>query len=372
MVWIQYYIDKGDYHRIIVGFCQLILVTITFLTTLLVLVWGIYFACRIREFGKKVHYLKKQTDERCQEELTNARVELIKSIFLTVICLTEVLGYVYVQISVIYHPKTKTKNSDCTENNLVKEIETEPFIRYSNAMTFSCILIYTSLIHILTSYMANAYAVKRVVKLSRREKLLFLLLFTQLVVVWLSALYWKTFELMELLAAITVFPIHIFFFYKFSRKLYTSLKRRTLDAWFEDKQQHKRLKGMCREYKRYTICYGVSIVMIGLTLSFIPIEYYIEMVFKDSCLLNDLLGINKDFHWLNDVYKQNNRTLDIFGDAYKISFNVFAVFSVFFLFLLNASILCNAIMRLYRRRRAYNSYTGTRFTEMNRPLIGNK
>ena len=372
MAWIQYYNDNGQYNyqRIVVGLCQLFIVTIMFFITLLVLVWGIYFACRVREFGKKVHYLKKQTDERCQEELTNARVELIKSIFLTVICLTEVIGHVYILISLFFH--RKTNKIDCTENNLINLIRTEPFIRYSTAMSVSCILIYTSLIHILTSYMANAYAVKRVVKLSRREKFLLLLLFTQLAVLWLSAFYWKTFVVIVLLAAITLFPIHIFFFYKFSRKLYTSLKRRTLDAWFEDKQQHRRLKGMCNEYKRYTICYGVYIVLFGLTFSFMPIKSFIRIVFVDSCWLDELLGINKDFHWLNDVYKQNNQTFDIFGDVYKISYNVFAVFSVFFLFLLNASILYNAIMRLYRRRRAYNSYTGTRFTEMNRPLIGNK
>ena len=372
MTRIQYYTDHGDYQRIFVWFCQLIIGIIIFLTTLLVLVWGIYFACRIREFGKKVHYLKKQTDERCQEELTNARVELIKYIFLTVICLTEVLGFVYYITNLILHSKIPTEKHHRPGDNLINEIRTEPFIRYSTAMTFSCILIYTSLIHILTSYMANAYAVKRVVKLSRREKLFFLLLFTQLAVVWLSALNWRAFVFMELLVSITVFPIHIFFFYKFSRKLYTSLKRRTLDAWFEDKQQHKRLKGMCNEYKRYTICYGVSIVMIGLTLSFIPIGTLGKMVFKNKCRLNDLLGIKNDFDWLNDVYKQNKQTLHIFGDISTISFNVFAVFSVLSLFLLNASILCNAIMRLYRRRRAYNSYTGTRFTEMNRPLIGNK
>ena len=390
MTRIQYYTDHGDYQRIFVWFCQLIIGIIIFLTTLLVLVWGIYFACRVREFGKKVHYLKKQTDERCQEELTNARVELINYIFLTVICLTEVIGFAYYITNLILHSKIPTETHHCPGDNLINEIRTEPFIRYSTgysvaneirsdpfirysiAISVSCILIYTSLIHILTSYMANAYAVKRVVELSRRVKLLFLLLFTQLAVVWLSVFEWKAFVIILLLAAITVFPIHIFFFFKFSRKLYTSLKRRTLDAWFEDTQQHETLKRMCREYKRYTICYGVSIVMIGLTLCLRLIETSTQMVFKDSCWLDELLGVNKSFHWLNDVYKQNNQTFDIFRDVYTISYNVFAVFSVLSLFLLNASILYNAIMRLYRRRRAYNSYTGTRFTEMNRPLIGNK
>ena len=343
-----------------------------FLTTLLVLVWGIYFACRIREFGKKVHYLKKQTDERCQEELTNARVELIKSIFLTVICLTEVLGFVYVITILIFHYKIPTEKFKSTGYIVIHDIRTELFMRYSIAMSVSCILIYTSLIHILTSYMANAYAVKRVVKLSRREKFLFLLLFTQLAVMCLSVLYWRAFVFILLLVAITVFPIHIFFFFKFSRKLYTSLKRRTLDAWFEDKQQHKKLNGMCREYKRYTILYGVYIVLFGLTVSLLPLGALARLVFKNKDSLNELLVISKDFDWLNDFYKQNNQTLHILEEASTISYNVFAVFSVLSLFLLNASILYNAIMRLYRRRRAYNSYTGTRFTEMNRPLIGNK
>ena len=58
-------------------------------------------------------------------------------------------------------------------------------------MSVSCILIYTSLIHTLTFYMANANAEKRVVKLSRCEKLLLSLLFTQLAVMWLSVFEWR-------------------------------------------------------------------------------------------------------------------------------------------------------------------------------------
>ena len=209
-------------------------------------------------------------------------------------------------------------------------------------------------------------------KLSRREKLLLLLMFTQVAVVLLSVFEWRALAVIILLAAITVFPMHILFFYKFSRKLYTALKRRTLDAWFEDIQQHKRLKGMCHEYKWGTIMYGVTIVMIGLTISLMPVGSLGRMLFKESCWLNQLFGINKDFHWLNDVYKRNNQTLDIFGDIATISYNLLAVISVLSLLSLNVSILCNAVYRLIKRRIAYNNYTGTRLTELYRPLIGNK
>ena len=372
MIGIQYYIANSEYQRIFVWLCQVFIGSISILITILVFVWGLYFACRIREFSKKVYYLKKQTDERCKEELANAKVELKKSIFLTVICLTEVLDFVSVMISLIFHDQTPNQKGDCPGNNLVKAIQLDWFIRYSIAITVSCIIIYTSLVHTLTSYMANAYAEKRVVKLSRREKLLLLLMFTQVAIVLLSVFEWRAFAVIVLLAAITVFPMHILFFYKFSRKLYTALKRRTLDAWFEDIQQHKRLKGMCHEYKWGTIMYGVTIVMIGLTISLMPVGSLGRMLFKESCWLNQLFGINKDFHWLNDVYKRNNQTLDIFGDIATISYNLLAVISVLSLLSLNVSILCNAVYRLIKRRIAYNNYTGTRLTELYRPLIGNK
>ena len=69
MSQIQYFTEEEEYARFFGRICQLIIVTSASLLTFLVLVWGMYFACRAREFGKKVYYLKKQTDERCQEEL---------------------------------------------------------------------------------------------------------------------------------------------------------------------------------------------------------------------------------------------------------------------------------------------------------------
>ena len=239
-------------------------------------------------------------------------------------------------------------------------------------ITLSGALIYTSLIHTLTSYMANAYGEKRVVRLGRREKLLLLLLFTQIAVVWLSALYWRAFVFIVLLAAITTFPIHIFFFIKYSRQLYTALKRRTLDAWFEDTQQHKKLKGMCHEYKCGSIVYAVCTVLIGLTVSLIPIGSFGRIVISANDCLNQLLDIQTDSDWLNGVYEKNKQTFSILGDITDISFNVFAVISVLFLFSLNVYILSQAVKRLVKRRRAYNTYTGTRTTELYRPLIGNK
>ena len=199
-----------------------------------------------------------------------------------------------------------------------------------------------------------------------------MLLFTQIAVVWLSTLYWRAFMFLMLLAAITTFPIHIFFFIKYSRQLYTALKRRTLDAWFEDTQQHKKLKGMCHEYKCSSIVYAVSTVLIGLTLSFLPIEGFVQYLFINKCWLNHLLAIQTDFDWLNSVYEKNKQTFSILGDITDISYNVFAVISVLFLFSLNVYILSQAVKRLVKRRRAYNTYTGTRTTELYRPLIGNK
>ena len=75
---------------------------------------------------------------------------------------------------------------------------------------------------------------------------------------------------------------------------------------------------------------------------------------------------------MNSVYEKNKQTFSILGDITDISYNVFAVISVLFLFSLNVYILSQAVKRLVKRRRAYNTYTGTRTTELYRPLIGNK
>ena len=353
--------------------CEYTIISLLFVTSLFVVSWSVYFWFRLREVTKKIHYLKRQRDQRCQDELANARVDYVKCVFLLGICLAEgvdliVVIFLLAQRSII--PSSPTGN--CTGDNTPIALYYQKSYRYSLVVTVSCTLIYTSLIHTLTSYMANAFEEKRVVRLGRREKLLLLLLFTQIAIVWLSALYWRAFLFLMLLAAITTFPIHIFFFIKYSRQLYTALKRRTLDAWFEDTQQHKKLKGMCHEYKCGSILYAVSMVLMGLTLGLTLFRGSIKIFFEDKCRLNFILGSHTEFDWPNNVYKHYQQTLDVINVIFTLSYNILATLTVTFLLCLNLFILTQAVNRQIKRRRVYNSYKGIRSEELYRPLVGNK
>ena len=56
-------------------------------------IWCVYFLFRINVLRKKVYYLKKQTNERCLDELKNAKVDYIKSIFIAAISASEVIAH---------------------------------------------------------------------------------------------------------------------------------------------------------------------------------------------------------------------------------------------------------------------------------------
>ena len=140
-------------------------------------IWCLYFLSRIRELNKKIHYLKKQTEERCYEELTNAKVDYIKSIFIAVICFFEIIHFLN-----IFVLNFTTKYLNCTARFAILDLYHHTEARVLLAMYVASILLYTSLIHILTSYLCHAYAEKRIITLTRRDRVLIFCLLIQLVV----------------------------------------------------------------------------------------------------------------------------------------------------------------------------------------------
>ena len=340
--------------------------------TLLAAVWLLYFVFRVWESSKKVHYLKKQTDERCRDDLTNARVDYIKNVFIALICLSEVVGGVVVPVSLVLYSTIFAPSmpiTGCTESShsVIETIFHFKFSRVCLLVILSSFLVHMSLVHILTSYMVNAYAEKRVVKLGRREKLLLLLLFTQIAVVWLSVFYWRLFVLTTCIVLISIFPIHLVLFYKYSHKLYLALKRRTLDAWYEDAELHKRLEGMRKDYYRSSIAYALSVLFVGIFIGGCASVSFFEESYNHPCILNHLFFTNGT--WLHGIFDQSTkRSIDV-SISYVI--NLVCVFAFSFVLALHLYILGQAVYRQIKRRRAYNRYTGIRRTELYRPLIGN-
>ena len=70
-------------------YCESISILPGFGIIILATIWCLYFLSRIRELRKKIHCLKKQTEE-WYEELTNAKVDYIRSVFIAAICFFEV------------------------------------------------------------------------------------------------------------------------------------------------------------------------------------------------------------------------------------------------------------------------------------------
>eukprot|EP00800_Vazella_pourtalesii_P016711 TRINITY_DN4881_c0_g1_i3.p1 TRINITY_DN4881_c0_g1~~TRINITY_DN4881_c0_g1_i3.p1 ORF type:complete len:364 (-),score=62.20 TRINITY_DN4881_c0_g1_i3:23-1114(-) len=339
--------------------------------TLLAAVWFFYFAYRVRQSGKKVHYLKKQTDERCGEELTNARVDYVKNIFIAAICLAELVGGVAVFVNfalfdTIYgHPLGPIPGCSKLSHSVIETVFNYKFSRVYWLVSLSSFLVHTSLVHTLTSYMVNAYAEKRVVKLSRREKLLLLLLFIQLAVTWLSVFEWRSFVIVSFLVTTSVFPTHLILFYRYSRKLYSAIRRRALDAWYEDTELHKRMDGMLKEYYHSSIAYGLSILFLAIFWGIFSSQFF-TIFYNHPCTLNYLFHTNGS--WLKGIFNEGKDETNI---SLKYIRDLLGVFVFSWVLALHVYILLQAVYRQIKRRRAYNRYTGTRRTELYRPLIGN-
>ena len=346
--------------------CELIAILPSLGILFLATVWCLYFLSRIRELSRKIHYLKKQTEERCYEELTNAKVDYIKSIFIAAICFFEVSSLISFCLEGAEHNLliSKKKFHNCSNVNIIEDYKNFTFTRVLVAMDVSFILLYTSLIHILTSYLCHAYAEKRIITFTRRDKVLMSCLLIQLIVMWISIANWRAFVFIVTIMTMALFPIHLCLYVKYSRRLYMLLKRRRLDAWFEDPDSYKKLVGMCKEYKTGSILYTVSIVLIATEILLIVIVNLVETVFNDPCVLS-LVFFNIKFNWLHKTYHKHKALIEIFFNISKIILSFFGVCMIVFVFALHFYILYKALKRLWKRRIAYKNCT----REMYRPLL---
>ena len=365
------YLDSGDV--IVVYSCQIIITLLSFGVAFFTTIWCLYFLSRIRELSRKIHYLKKQTEERCYEELTNAKVDYIKYIFIAAICFFEVFPFYFVLILVIiFNIYQQQPINNCPGGNyLIEEIYNYSYIRVLLAMEIASVVIYMSLVHILTSYLSHTYETKRIITLTRRDKVLISCLLIQLVVIGISTVSFHVFLFVLLSLALFLFPIHLCLYVKYSRRLYMLLKRRRLDAWFEDPDSYKKLVGMCKEYKTGSILYTVCIVCFSCLLLSIYTFSFIRMLLHDPCMLNEIF-FNLDSVWLSYVYKNNTQGVDIIFRIYDVSINIFGVFAVSLFVFYHLYICCGAVARMVKRRRAFKKYTGIRSGDLFRPLIGTK
>ena len=312
---------------------------------LLAAVWCGYFLSRVREIGRKIHYLKKQREERCYEELINAKVDYIKSIFIAAISASEALIYLSAIVVGYFHIFVRVHTHNC------------PFpIRYTNELhsfrvvvllAVSSVITFLSLIHILTSYLSHAYAIKRVISLARRDKVMLAWLFIQLIVIWISIAYWRAFISIIIIIVICLFPIHLCLYIKYSRSLYLLLKWRRLDAWFEDPQSHKRLDGMCKEYKANSILYTLCVSILIASLSYVLILTAFETIVRRSCMEFVFYGINSSFIQGITSKLPLNTTNRVF---YHLLTNILALIGTWVLLSVHLRILWRYVKQALKRR----------------------
>ena len=359
---------------IIVVLCQIIIAVLCFGIVFFTTIWCVYFLSRVRQLSRKIHYLKKQTDERCCEELTNAKVDYVKSMFIAGIAISESFPFWFVfALVIVFNLIPQQPIGNCPGGNyLIEEIYHNYFVRGLLALELSSVLVYTSLIHTLTAYLSHAYAEKRVIRLTRGDKVLLLWLLLQLIALWISIAYWRAFILCMLALVIYLFPIHLWLYSKYSRRLYQLLKRRRLDAWYEfDPQPYKRLDGMCTEYRTGSILYISCIVTFAVLLIAIFFGGFVRTLLYDTCMMEKIL-FDINLNWINVSSQNQHKSIEIGFRVFAVVLNILALLSLCMFILYHLSIGIKAAKRFLKKQRIYKDYTGIRSDEMYRPLIGSK
>ena len=326
------------------------------------IVWCFYFLFRINVLRKKVYYLKKQTNERCLNELTNAKVEYIKSIFIAAISASEVLGHVCFVGVLTYQNLAKSPKNSCGPDFL-KYSEHHLLYRMIAALANTSVIVFISLIHILTSYLSHAYSEKRHTNIMRREGFMFAWLFIQLVCVWSSIFYWPLFILtlpgMALIALIS----HLCLYWKYGRELYSEIRRRERDALFESKHSHTKLAEMLKSYKYSAYVYIFYVLLFSISLIIAILIVFIQNLLDGDCQTEIFFHLN--------IHILKTRSDEWFKRLDKVD-GILALLTLLSLFLIHVSIMYKVIRRMFRRRRAMNNPTRFNHSTLFQPLVGNK
>ena len=345
---------------------QILLVCLGLAITFLALIWCVYFLRRASGLSSKIHQLKKQTDERCLDELKNARVDFIKSIFIAAISASEIIPSI-LALGFYGLPNIIDRSlvNNCSTNTYFDYSYNVPIYRAFPVAFVSSLIITLSLVHILTSYMTHAYSQQRIITLTYQEKLLFVWMLIELIVVWASIGNWKAFLFTLPIVLAILLSSHLYLYCTYSRRLYRLLKWRRLDAWFEDRDSFRKLDRMCKDYRRGTILYVISISFIATLFIYISLEELFERLLVNPCIITEVFGRN--FNFLNNFYKEHNQAWDIVLRIIgKPIINSLALIVLLIQFSIHFSILYQMVWRIKQRNKALKNL---KFNIVDRSLI---
>ena len=319
-------------------------------TSILALLWTVYFLYRARELSKKIHYLNKQTDERCEEELTNAKVDYVKSIFIAVISLMEIPSIYLTMTTVAFkHVLPQHRPNTYCLTSTVQRIHDYTQFRVVGAAGLSSIVVIVSLIHTLTLYLAGAYGANRVVRITRGVKMLLIFMLIQILFVWGSVLHWLAFIFVSIATGLVLFTTHLVVYCKYSSRTYLMFTRRRLDAWYEDQHLYKHLDTMCRDYRNGKRLYLSLIVCVSLGLIYALAITVAKSVVKNGCVIKEFSLM--DYMWVSKL--NSYLFFRILDDMIMMCMTSLLLL---FLFIIHITIVCRIIRREMRQRKMYKSY----------------
>ena len=313
----------------------------------------IYYLSRINILNKKLHFLKKQTDQRCLEEWKNSRVDYIKSVFITLISVFEMFPYLIGHVALVtannIHVEFKPDN--CSSSKVVENISHYTIFRVMIALGASVIILNISLVHTLTFYLCHAYSVKRNIRFTIRDGFLLLWVLPLIFIIWISIIESRAFIITLPISCLIGIIGHLYLNYKYTRRLYRTLRIRRLDAWFEDIRAFKEIDRMCREYRMGSILYFAFVVLvIILTI------YYLGFLLMFGLLKNDCFirsfGVDlKDFRSFN---LQNRDSIDILYQIFlELIPSFISMLVCLFFFSLHLFIIFQASKRMIRRHQIH-------------------
>ena len=327
-------------------------------------IWCVYFIFRLNILRNKVYYLKKQTDERCLDELRNTKVDYVKSTLIAAISGFEALWSLSL-IGITAFEQIRNPRKSCSTGYFTEYSYTYPLYRGILLLIYSSIIVSISLIHILTSYLSHAYSEKRITNIMRRERVMFAWLFIQLVCVWCSIFYWPLFVLTLPIMAVIALIGHLCLYWKYGRELYSVIRRRERDALFEDVHSHRKLSEMLKSYKFGSIIYATAIIFALGPLTFYYVESIVKAVILDDCFTQKYINIRISA----TLTPMEGKKIEL---AKQFFVTLFFMLAIWFFLFIHVSILCKVMARMFKRRVAMSKPTKFSRSILYQPLIGNK
>ena len=320
-------------------------------------IWCMYYTSHALMVKRKIKALKGYREHMERERYLNAVIEYRKSAFIVLISFSEsLLGISY--WGVISYRIFSNNSRNGTEHDFAFYIEKYPTYDILVSGFISLFILMSSLVCILTSYLTKAYGTNRKTKL--KEKQLFIWMFLQLFIGWCLCLI-PTIRTVGLpVYALYIFIGQIIVYVMLSRRLYSVLRRRREDAYFEDRELYGRMVRMCSNFRFGAVAYTTVLVFLLCELTAEIVKYlFVELMHNQ--FLREYMFSSGTIR----VSTQNQIKLYL---CYMCK--VIAVLMLFFSFMVHLIVLVKAIVSSLKRRRYLRDQIRGVNNMMNAPLIG--